>query len=282
MPGTTSPTTFTTNERLNAQPVHLYTFARGTSLWRYTDQPADVTVGGVTYRAAAISHSPIERDDETAGGECEVTCAAVTPVVPALDALGLNGLPVICTIRQTHTVGVGGVSSATVAVRFKGPVQTRTISGAECRFRLASMAAAFDRPILRWIAAPTCQHTFGDTGCGVDTSAYTTTGCAISVLSGLTLTIASAALQADGYYTAGWLTVETGPAAGERVFIRSHTGSSIVALTALPPGLTPAHTVALTAGCDRLEATCRTKFSNLDYFAGFPRVPQVNPFVRAE
>jgi hypothetical protein len=40
MPGSTFPGQFELNERANAQPVHCYTFARGLTLWHYTDQPA--------------------------------------------------------------------------------------------------------------------------------------------------------------------------------------------------------------------------------------------------
>jgi hypothetical protein len=65
MPGSTIPGQFETNERANAQPVHCYTFARGSTLWHYTDQPTDFTVSGVTYRAAVIKHTDLSRDEES-------------------------------------------------------------------------------------------------------------------------------------------------------------------------------------------------------------------------
>lgn len=282
MPGTTFPTQFTSNERANSRPVHLYTFARGDSQWRYTDAPEDITVSSVTYRAAEIAHDILQQDTESAAHECTVTTAQVTPVVTALDALGLAGLPVTCTIRQTHTAGIGGVVTPATAVRFKGVVQSRTLRDGSCQFVVGSLASVFDRPLLRVIAQPTCNWTVYGRECGVDPAGFTNTGCAISAISDLELTVADAALEADGYYTAGYATVETGPAAGERLYIRDHTGTALTVLNALPPGLTTAHTLAITAGCDGLEATCETKFANLDYFGGFPRVPTLNPFTKAE
>lgn len=282
MSGTTFPSTFTANERANSQPVTCYTFIRRDTVWRYTDQPEDVTVDGVTYRAAVIAHGDLEKDDESAAGELTVTLSRETPIVSELQALNRDGYRVTCTIRQTHRVGIGGVVTLSTAIRFKGGLLARTLKDGACEFRVASLAALFDRPILRVIASPTCNHTVYDTGCGVDPVGFTTTGCTVSAISGLVLTVTDAASQADGYYTAGYLVVEAGSAAeGERIFIQGHVGSALTCLTALPPGLAVSDTVAITAGCDGLEATCTTKFSNLDYFLGFPRVPQVNPFEQA-
>lgn len=279
MPGSTFPSQFETNERANAQPLKCYTFARGAVFWRYTDAPVDVTLSGVTYRAAVISHSDFARDDETAAGELTVTTSSETPIVSALDGL-LGGLPITLTIRQTHRSGVGGVSPIT-KVRYKGHVTARTLTAGTCEFKIASIAALLDRPLLRMIAAPTCQHTVYGPGCGVDPAPFTNTGCVISAIVGRVLTVADAASQADDYYTAGYGVVETGTAAGERCFFSGHTGSALTLLHDPPLGLTTADTIAITAGCDGLEATCIAKFANIDHFGGFPRVPVVNPFDQA-
>jgi hypothetical protein len=281
MPGSTIPGQFEANERANAQPVHLYTFARGNSLWHYTDQPEDVTVSSVVYRAAAITHSEFARDDETAAGEVTITCSAETPIVAALDGLLVGATPITATIRQTHRSGVGGVTPTT-AVRYSGWVTSRTLTPGACAFAVGSITALLDRPLLGPTCGLSCNHTVYRIGCGVDPSLYTNTGCAITTIAGRVLTVADAALEADGYYTAGYAVVETGSATGERCFIVDHTGTALTLLHDPPTGLTNAHTLAITAGCDGLEATCDTKFANLDHFGGFPRVPSVNPFVQAD
>jgi uncharacterized phage protein (TIGR02218 family) len=278
MSGSTFPSTFETNERSDARPVTLYTFARGATVWRYTDQPTDVTDSGVTYRAAAISHGDYQRSDESAAGETTVTCSDQTPIVSDLDAIGMDGAPITCTIRQTHTL----VGTPTTVVRFKGRVTGRKIGGGECEFTVANLAALFERPLLRMTCPKTCQWTVYGPGCGVDPAPFTTTGCAVSAISGQALTVADAASQADGYYTAGYFTIETGSAAGEKVFIQSHVGDQLTVLTRVPAGLTTSDTVAIVAGCDGLEDTCRTKFSNIAYFMGFARMPEVNPFEDAD
>lgn len=277
MPGSVFSGQFERNERNNSQPVHCYTFSRGNVQWAYTDQPQDVTVDGVDYRAAVISHSEYERDDETAAGELTVTVARATPIVSDLDAIGMDGRPILLTIRQTHRLGVGGVTPTTV-VRFKGHVTTRAIKGAECEFTIASIESLLGRPLLRWICSRECNKTVYSPPCGVDPAPFTTSGCAVSAIAGLTLTVPDAAAQADGYYSAGYLVIESGTAAGERCFIRAHVGDQVTLSKAPPPGLTTSDTIAITAGCDGLEDTCITKFNNVAYFGGFPRVPVVNPF----
>lgn len=280
MPGSLFPGAFELNERTFSQPVHCYTFARGSTLWHYTDQPEDVTVSSVVYRAAVISHTEYARDDETAGAEIRITTSMETPIVDELDGR-LDGRPITVTIRQTHRSGVGVVTPTTV-VRFSGWVKARRLEGGTCEFTVASIAALLERPLLRWVCGPTCNKTVYGVECGVDPAAFTTTGSAITTISGRTLTVADAALQADGYYNAGYLVIESGTDQGEQAFIESHVGSSLVLLRDPPAGLTTADTIAITAGCDGLEATCDTKFSNIAFFGGFPRVPTVNPFEQAD
>lgn len=272
---------FTSNETADSQPVFCYTFVRANQVWRYTDQPDDVTVDGVTYRAAVISHGDLQRDEETAAGEVTVTCALATPIVAALGDVIRYGATITCTIRQTHASGIGGVGTPVTAVRFKGVVQARKLSGVACAFTVANLAGVLERPLLRVITSPTCNNAIYDRRCGVDPSLYTTTGCAITDITGSVLTVADAALQADGYYTAGPALVESGTAAGERLMIADHTGDQLTLLHAPPTGLAVGDTLAISAGCDGLEATCIAKFDNQEFFLGFPRVPVTNPFTKA-
>lgn len=272
---------FATNDARNAQPVTCYTFVRRNEVWRYTDQPADVTVDGVTYRAAVITHGDFQKDDESAAGEVSVTCSDATPIVGALDDLMRAGPKVTCTIRQTHRNGVGGVSSPASAVRFKGVVQSRRIAGGECVFTVASLAGVLERPLLRVITSPTCNNAIYDRLCGVDPASYIQGPFAVDAITGAVLEVSEAAAEADGYFTAGVAIVVTGNAAGERLFIADHTGDELTLLHPPPAGLDVADTVQLLPGCDGLEATCASKFNNRDFFMGFPRVPVTNPFVKA-
>jgi uncharacterized phage protein (TIGR02218 family) len=268
---------FNSNELANGQPVFCYTFARGSSLWRYTDQPEDAVVDTVTYRAAVIAHSDLQRDDESAAGTITVTMADTTPIVAALTTLGLQGLPVTCTIRQSHRANVGDVVTPASAVRYKGVVQGRERADGRCTFTIASLTGAFERPLLRVLAAPTCQNTIYDGRCGVDPSLWQTAACEVAAISGRTLTVAEAALQADGYYTAAPLIVEDGTAVGERLFVVTHVGDALT-LAHVPPGtLAVGDHVSLFKGCQGTEAAC-IEFSNIDWFMGFPRVPTVNPW----
>lgn len=271
---------FQTNEGFNSRPIFCYTFARMSTVWRYTSQPTDVTVDGVSYRAAVIVHEALKQDNETAAGTLVVQCAEQTPVVADLGALGLQGAPITITIRQTHAVGVGGVTSATTAVRFKGVVQGRERDGTWCKFTIAAAAGMMDRPLLRVITAPTCQNAIYDGRCGVDPSLWSTTACAITAISGRVVSVAEAALQVDGYYTASPCSVEDGSAAGELLMVEDHTGTDLTLMHDPPSGLTVGDHLTIRKGCDGSEASC-ISFNNQAWFMGFPRVPTVNPWDNA-
>jgi hypothetical protein len=234
MPGSNFPGQFELNERANAQPVHCYTFARGGTLWHYTDQPADVTVDGVTYRAAVISHSPYERDDETASGELTITMSAETPIVSELNGREFDGPPISLIIRQTHRSGVGGVSPTT-AVRYSGWATLRTLKGGVCELTIASITSLLDRPLLRWVCGATCNKVVFGMECGVDPAPFTTSGCAVSAISGR---------HADGprrgaparrlLHGRAISSSSRVPRPAEQAHIESHVGSTLVLMHDAP------------------------------------------------
>jgi hypothetical protein len=225
----------------------------------------------VTYRAAVISHSPYERDEETASGELTITMSAETPIVSELNGEFGTSRPVTLTIRQTHR-----------RRRRRGDADDRRavqrVGRREGRSREWPCASSPSRRSRRCSSGRCCAGCAGrratrrsSAECGVDPAPFTTHGLRhLRDLGQHAHGRRRRESQADGYYTAGYLVVESGTGAGERRFIASHVGSTLVLLHDPPRRLTTADTIAITAGCDGVEATCETKFANIDHFGGFP------------
>src|SRR5581483_3388287 len=87
---------------------------------------------------------------------------------------------------------------------------------------------------------------------------------------------------ADTWFTAGKLTFTGGDNAGLAVEVKNHRvtaeGVAIDLWQAMPEPLAEGDTFSVTAGCDKLFATCRDRFNNAVNFRGFPHIPG-NDFV---
>ena len=77
----------------------------------------------------------------------------------------------------------------------------------------------------------------------------------------------------DHYYDGGLLTWTTGANANYRMEVKSNVGLLRTLQQAMPNTIAIGDTYTITAGCDKLLATCKTKFSNVVNFRGFPNVP---------
>lgn len=119
---------------------------------------------------------------------------------------------------------------------------------------------------------PTCTNTLYDSRCTVNKASFT---FGSSVASGSTINVINCGLaQAAGYFDNGQLVVTSGVNNGQKRSIKSYTPGVIILDSPLfsVPGI--GDNLSAIAGCDKLQATCSGKFSNLANFAGFPYVPQ--------
>jgi len=113
--------------------------------------------------------------------------------------------------------------------------------------------------------------------CGVDQDESGAVWNDSGVLTGVTNTILTAAEfgdQVDGWYDGGKIVIDN-----RRRKILSHTGTSII-ISRIIPGTAIGDAFDVYAGCDRLPATCNSKFDNLLNCKAHPNIPHEdsNPF----
>lgn len=249
----------------DGQPVECYRFSLRGDVWLITSAERPVVLPSGTYVPEVVSNHGADQAREAAQSTMEVTLPAVSPVVAGHRQQVPSGqLGLI--LYQAHR----GEEAAAV-VRFVGTIASVRFEGATAVLECAPLSAAFGRSIPRTTFQPQCVHALYGAGCGVSAGSFRDAAVLSSVV-GNVIQSATFATHPDGWYSNGWV---EGPD-GEIRWVVAHVGDTITLVTALP-GLASGQSVFAFAGCDRTEATCAAKFSNLVRHLGFPRVPFKNP-----
>jgi uncharacterized phage protein (TIGR02218 family) len=121
---------------------------------------------------------------------------------------------------------------------------------------------------------PQCNHALFDGGCALLKSTYAISGTA-SGSSNTVSTFQSNCTQADGWFALGSVVWTSGANAGITSSVKSYANASGTFTLIYPLAVAPSAGDTFTAypGCDKLQATCSSKFNNLSHFRGFPYAP---------
>jgi uncharacterized phage protein (TIGR02218 family) len=252
----------------SGQPIELYTFNLGGTLYTYTNQEQNETYDAVEYIAETISRTRIESTFDNKKTKLTVT----VPVNNAFAQLFVNVIPgqtATLELRQVHrTDGADQLS-----LLFKGRVGTIGFSndGKEAKITCRPILSAQERPIPRHTYQGVCNHMLYDERCGILEGDYQETGT-VSSASGRDITVSGISNLTGDYWEAGFarfgveyrLIVKQSSATFRLnlPFANDPTGSSVVFLP----------------GCKHTRSVCNSKYSNIDNYGGFPFVPTKNPF----
>lgn len=256
----------------------LYTFAlkNGTFL-RYTSFDADVVFGGNTF----LSNAPIVQRDRVrsnVGISVDAMRISVNPrtgdligSVPWIQAARMGALDGARVTLQRAYVWNPYVPPIGVLTIFAG-----NVAGLEGGRSGVSMDVKSDLEMLnvqmpRNLVQPPCLHTLFDAGCTLVKASF---AVASSVNAGSTTTTINCGLaQSAGHFDQGTITFTSGVNNGVSRNVKSYTPG--VLKLSLPlvsvPGV--GDTFNAFPGCDKTQATCTTKFSNLPNFKAMPYVP---------
>jgi uncharacterized phage protein (TIGR02218 family) len=132
---------------------------------------------------------------------------------------------------------------------------------------------------LQWpwrLFQPGCARTLFDAGCGLNKSSF---GIAATAQGGATVRLLNVTgpSQPAGYFSLGTGLFTSGTMAGKKFAIKlsqvSGATTGIHPLVPFPVAPAANDMLTLYPGCDKLQATCKDKFGNLQNFEGFPYVP---------
>jgi len=261
----------------SGQPVEIYRFTLGATMFTYTSAEDDVVVSGTTYTAAPVSRRSISVDRNENNQSLRVELPGDNVFVRRYIGV-VPGQRAELVIQRYHRNDGGTPEVITIfngfvtAVTFENDGQKATIDA-------LPIQAAVSRPMPRFKFTGLCNHVLYDEQCQVDenSSSFRFTGTVASVnSSGTTLTVTgAAAFNADpDFFVAGFIQ----SAAGDDFrAVLAQSGDDLV--INLPFATDPTgSSVIVLAGCDHTIETCDSKFNNLTRFGGFNFIPALNPF----
>lgn len=156
----------------------------------------------------------------------------------------------------------------------RGWIGEVVIKGSEYQAELRGLHDLLQRPVGSTFT-PECRHRLGDSKCTVNISSYTVAGSVTSALDNGRF-YDSARSEGDGYFDYGLLTWTGGANAGRAIEVKSYAGNLFTLWLPQAQIIVPGDAYTVYRGCDKRYETCRTVFSNLAHFGGFPHLPGVD------
>lgn len=274
--------------------AYLYTFTLidGTVL-RYTSGDKDIVFDGHTYSSGGVSgygpgpwfntkNNPVQISWKL-GIEVDTMTLDVLPGtatfggVPLLAAIRLgvfDGAVLNCDMAIMATYG--DTSQGVIPSVFLGRVGPIDFGRTSATMTINSHLELLNQPFPRNLFQPGCVNTLFDSACTLVRASFAVTGT-VDAFSTTTTINTSSLSQATDYFSLGSIAISSGEDSGFTRSVKTYThGSpSIITLTSpLPSAPAAGDTFTIYPGCDKLQATCSGKFSNLANFRGMPYVPQ--------
>lgn len=265
--------------------AELYSFAlaapSSTTLY-FTTWDAPLTVGGNTYltnliitRGGITQRTGVEVQSLDLELTPQTDGAAITLAgVPLLQACRLGYLDSCRVLMSKLFMATPGDVSAGAVPWFQGRVRDVDAGRFSARISLESDLALLNVAMPRNIVQTGCTHRLFDAGCTLVPASWQITGSVSTVGTDRTF-ITTGLTQANGWFDLGTLTWTSGVLAGLVCSVKSSLNASgrIEFMRQLPSAPAGGSTFTIRPGCDKRQATCTTKFSNLAHYRGYPYVP---------
>lgn len=249
----------------------------GGTAYRYTSADKNIPWGGNTFLSDDVKFTR-GRTRVVIGVEVDeldlnfhATTAHLLGGVPFFQALHNGALDGAQVKLERAYLPTWNDAVTGALVMFSGRISTYELGRTVARVKVKSDIELLNVKMPRNLYQPGCLHTLYDTGCGLSKAAL---GAATTAASGSTRQVLNCGLaQAAGYFDQGAVTFTSGANNGVTRNVKSYA-PGVVTLSYPLPSL-PSVGDGFTAypGCDKKQATCSSKFSNLANFRGFPYVP---------
>lgn len=259
-----------------SRPILLFTFARGTQVWRYCNQDENIDAGGHTWVGA---DTPISMDGNKQTGD--PTQDAITFTVPSnlpisvlFNNLATSG-GILCNVQRTFAENLNDLRpywSGTITDRkMKDPASYQLIG------QILSYTGNTQGTRLREGRGCTYQLYQGFGTCGVDKTLYAHPTTVIN-MDGASITIESRPMDARAeFYSGGFVEFEYDLGIVERRGIISQNGNTMTLLGGTV-GMVANQAVTVYPGCPRDWEHCGSLYNNQDNYGGDPVFPGVSPF----
>lgn len=249
----------------SGNPAECYRFQQGESLWLYTSADRQVAITPGVFEPEVISRGAPTQSQEDESGSLEIRLPRTSPVA-ALFLTSVPATPLSLTIYRVHRSFLYQPKTL-----WQGQIVSVRFDGAEAILFGSPSTKALKRAIPTLLYQTQCNHPIYSLGCGISAAAWEDL-ITVTTVTGADVISNDFLGRASGWYNNGVL-IEPG---GDRRWIVEHVGNRVTLISPFPslPSLAVCRALA---GCERTEAVCKAKFSNLVNFFGFERIPGRNP-----
>lgn len=271
----------TSGQQFRRAELWTFTLANGV-VARYTTLDVDVTVDGITWLAGGpvLSRPASHQVSGVQVGEFEVT---VEPI--ATDTIA--GLPWVqaarkgllrhgrLRIERVYMPAWGDVSLGKLHL-MGGRMAAAHGDGSQVLITVRDDRELLNTKIPVNLVQPGCRHTLFSSGCTLDSADWVIGGYVVSGSSVSTVLVTLG--QASGWFSLGRIVFTSGINNGNSRTVKLHTAGAPTSLALIAPlPVAPANgdSFLIYPGCDKQQATCDGKFSNVLNFGGQPYVPQL-------
>lgn len=274
---------------------HTFTLANGGGTLRYCSADIDITLNGNLYSCGSSSGILIDREGDKAkyslktGVEVDTLSIALA-VKPTATVNGISFQQAVArgmfdgaeyTLQRAYMPTVGDTSAGGVTV-FGGRLGEINANGDTLVFSINSHLELLNISLPRNVYQAQCANTLFDGGCGLVRSSFVVGVCFVvaSPPSTANFIYSTFTNYATDYFTLGVIQFQTGALAGMSRTIKAHSSrpqnnnDEILLLSPFPVAPAAGDSFVLYPGCNKLQATCLSKFNNLAKFRGFPFIPE--------
>lgn len=246
----------------DSTPVELYKFTRGNEVYRAATCAQNVIHEGETYFSRGIKRGKIRQSEDIYKNVVDFT-------FPRGDEFASYYLPKpsVHITKITIKRGEGG----DFVPWWQGRQTGVSAKGNKIILQGEPVYTSQKRAGLRKVYESNCSNTLYETDCCVSRAAYERF-VTVSGISGRVLTVSGIAADPNHWFTNGMIK----DTELRRYHIARQVGSDLTIF--LYPELRVGDAISIFPGCNQTYSQCRDKFSNGLNFAGFPFMPNKNPF----
>ena len=197
----------------------------------------------------------------------------------ALSSASLNEDELAAGVYDNAAIEIWRVNWAAPEMRVlmrKGNIGQVVRNGSAFQAELRGLAHILNQPVGR-AYGHLCDADLGDARCTLTLTGLTASGAVALVTDARRFTATGLGGYAQDYFTGGKLCFTSGANAGFAMEVKRHgasgTAVSFELWQAMSKPVAPGDGFTVSAGCDKQFSTCKTKFSNIINFRGFPYMP---------
>lgn len=257
--------------RDDGQPIFLYSFALGTTVWRYTSSAVDHVAGGFTWISKPISDDGVKQSGEATSDA--LTISAPIGIAPVQHYLQRPpSQPIRVKIFHMH------VDNTTMLAVYAGEVSQidPSVPGL-ARITCETISASMKRTGLRLGWQRTCPYAvYDELTCKVNKAAFATAALVVASADGV-LTVELSTARADHYFSGGFVEWVLPVRGIEFRAVEMHVGNSLL-MFGPTDDIYPGLTLTAYPGCNGTSDECTNKFSNYLNHGGIRFMPGRSPF----